>query len=205
VGRLLAIMRKIVAYGTDLILILQQGAQQQGVPGHRCTMAVLAFGTRDLARIIARIKCGLQRAGMLEARLNRFVARGRDLAPPSLRPGTPRGQPAAPSAGAPPSAPRGTVLSDLPSVEDIAEQVRTRPLGTVIRDICRDIGLAPGVMDGVLWRELMEVAIECDIDLTGLMRSSLKPVFGVSEEYWDIAFSAWPRSPAVLAVATGPP
>ena len=201
VGFLLGIVRKLVLYGSSLILILQEG-----VSVRHCAEAKINFGTKDLALIIARIKCGLQRAAMLEVRLNRYVTAGRDLKLLPLRALAARKPRAARPADAPPPA-KAPVLALLPSVEEIAEQVRTRSLGAVIGDICRDIGLLPGVMNGVIWEELMEAAIKCGIDLNGLIHASRKPLYGTYQDHVEIAMTAWPGAVphSVVPVSGRPP
>lgn len=193
---LLGIVHKLVAYGTNMITTLQEGTS-----AYQSTMAMIIFGTKDFALIIARIKCGLQRAAMLEVRLNQFVTRGRDLYVPSERPSTPRGPQVAPSADA--AAPPGgdEVLALLPSVEEIAEQVRRRPLGIVICDICRDLGLAPSLMDPALWDELFVAVLEYGASINRLRWDCTKPVIGTAEECAAIARCEWPGTPAIAFVS----
>ena len=45
-------------------------------------------------------------------------------------------------------------LARLPTEEEIAAEVRRRPVGAVIADICRDLGIAPGQLDRAFWDEL---------------------------------------------------
>jgi hypothetical protein len=199
IGRLLGIVCKLISYGTRLIHTLQQGSS-----ANRRDMAVLAFGTRDLARIIARIKCGLLRAAGLEARLNGYVKRGRDLVPPPEWPSTPCARKAASAGDAKAEVARREVLADLPTTEEIAAQVRSRPLGTVIGDICRDLGLTPGAIDSALWAELMAAVLECGIELTGFMRKCVRPVFGDYDDA-ELALIAWDGAEVAAAVSGQPP
>ncbi len=192
VGRLLWIVRRLVAFGTNLLATLQAGASAE-----RQALAMLSFGTKDLALIIARIKCGLLRAAGLEVRLNRFVRRGRDLQPPPWRMAMPRKRQvadaapdgAATEAAAPPVC--AEILARLPSAEEIAEQVRTRPIGVVISDICRDLGLPPGMMDGVLWRELSDAFADCGFSLAPFVRSCRTPAPGEPLELEDVPLDTW--------------
>lgn len=195
VGRLLSIVRKLVSYGNALIITLQQGRS-----AHRRTMATLAFGTKELALIIARIKCGLQRAALLEDRLNVYVARGRDVPELSEPLRLPREPKEAPSADAPARAARNKLLVLLPTAEEIADQVRRRRLGTVIGDICRDLGLASGSMERALWDELFDAVMTGGIDITRFIRDKT-PVFGDDEAAVGIALAAWPGPEAQLAIA----
>ena len=194
VGRLLGVVRRLVAYGTKLLNTLQQGACAQ-----REALILHAFGTKDLALIIARIKCGLLRAAGLEVRLNGFVKRGRDLQPTPWRMSMPRERKVAdaaldanaPSAAEPHARVPGEALALLPSAAEIAEQVRTRPLDAVIGDICRDLGLPPGMMDGALWQELTEALLECGLSLARFLRDSWKPLLGESCREMEFSLSAW--------------
>jgi hypothetical protein len=202
VGRLLRIVRRLVAFGTNLLTTLQAGASAE-----RQALTMLSFGTKDLALIIARIKCGLLRAAGLEVRLNGFVKRGRDMQPAPWRLSIPRARTDAPDdapqVAAPPA--RTDLLALLPSAEEIAEQVRTRPLGVIICDICRDLGLSPRLMDGVLWRELTEAVAECGLSLTRLLRDSGKPSLGEQAGQADIKLTARLELDEMVAAAGQPP
>ena len=199
VGRLLRIVRRLVAYGTNLVATLQQGSS-----AHRRDMAMIAFGTTDIARIIARIKCGLLRAAGLETRLNGYVKRGRDMEPPAERLSTACMRKAA-SDDAMPKGTRSEVLADLPSAEEIAAQVRSRPIGTVIGDILRDFGMAPGAMDGALWDELWAAVLDCGIDLTGFLRKCVRPVFGDYDLQVESALTGWDGKDGAVGVSGQPP
>ena len=92
--------------------------------------------------------------------------------------------------GKPPRPPRGK----------IAAKVRRQPIGAVIADICRDLGIMPS---HPLWRELqMAIISECG-NFAGLVKDILEQAF-------PIAAGAPPGSPAppprfVGPVRTGPP
>jgi hypothetical protein len=45
-------------------------------------------------------------------------------------------------------------LANLPTEEEIAAEVRRRPIGAVIVDICGDLGIAPGQLDRAFWDEI---------------------------------------------------
>ena len=195
---LLGLVRTLVAYGTTLLATLQQRSSP-----HRCALAIMTFGTRDLARIIARITCGLQRAAALEARLERYVARGQDLPVPELplRLSAPRAPQDAPSVDAPPRAARGTLSSVLPTAEEIAAQVRTRAISAVISDICRDLGLESGTMDAVIWQALMDAAVVCGITLNGVISRGVRPVLDDDNEDLEAALSHWPAAGSQVGVS----
>jgi hypothetical protein len=147
-GRLLDLVRRLIEYGKELATTLRQSSVTTDLAA-----AMRPFGTRDIALILARITCGLHRADALEARLVRGAAR-LDAEP------RPRSVPAA---AKPASAPRrqaappaGSTLAHLPTPEQIAAEVRRRPIGAVIADICRDLGIMPS---HPLWREVQLVVI----------------------------------------------
>ena len=138
---LLALVRQLIDYGRQLATTLR------GNP-HR-------LGASDIALILARITRGLLRAEALEARLIRSAARP-DAAPaPPRAPSHRRSPPAA--ATAQPTDATQSVLDHLPTPEQIAAEVRPRPIGAVIADTCRDLGIMPS---HPLWREI-QLAIIC--------------------------------------------
>jgi hypothetical protein len=136
-ARLLGLVRKLIDYGRQLYAsVLERTADVAAVTRD--------FGTRDIAAILRRIACGLERATALEARVVREA--------PLIDAGPQRAATAAPaaraaSAGPRPHAPRAERpdprLARLPTAEEIAAQVRRRPIGVVITDICRDLGILP--------------------------------------------------------------
>ncbi len=60
-GRLLCLVRKLIDYGKELAASLSQHSETMDL-----APVMRAFGTRDIARILARITCGLLRAQALE-------------------------------------------------------------------------------------------------------------------------------------------
>ena len=140
-ARLLNAVRKLIDYGKQLAATLRQDCVTSAVAN--------AFGTADLALILARITQGLHRALVLEERIVRSAARlDADPQPkpaPSAR--TPHGsQPATPRPTAAEPGP-----TPLPTPEQIAAKARRQPIGAVIADICRDLGILPS---HPLWQEL---------------------------------------------------
>ena len=198
VGRVLALVRKLIEYGQTLVRTLRQPA---GIPGR-----VLAsrFGTIDLALILARIIRGLRRAAALEEQLRLRAARGRDLvvAPVRLpRPARSRGgQAAVPR-------PRNPEPAGLPTVEQIAAEVRRRPVGAVIADICHDLGIMPGHLDSAFWQELgLAIAFYGGSRVSffrGMVRRHF-PRLGLQHEPAQAPKTA-ASPPSPEAVGTGPP
>ena len=127
---------------------------------------VRPFGTTDLAMIFARITRGLRLAGALEERLMRHPV-PEEKKPASTSALSQR----QPRAARPPAARRALDpdprLAGMPTPEQIAADIRRRPVGAVIVDICRDLGILPGHK---LWRELSLAIIDHRGSLTGLTK-----------------------------------
>jgi hypothetical protein len=206
-GRVLSLVRKLIDYGKQLATTVQQRA---GTPGF--AFLVRPFGTADIAVILARITCGLRRAAMLEAKLCKRAERGRDLTVPPIRlpairvPGAARE--AAPRDVQPADPAQDPRLARLPTEEEIAEEVRRRPVGAVIVDICCDLGIAPGRLDRAFWDEINHA-------LMVYGGSSVRFFNDLEKRLWASLDSADPSdrpdpgwqagAPRWIAPATGPP
>ncbi|MEJ0018880.1 MAG: hypothetical protein WDN25_20430 [Acetobacteraceae bacterium] len=192
-GPLLALVRRLIDYGRDLAASLRQPATADLLPISR------AFGTRDIALILARITRGLLMAGALEARLLR---RGAYLDAPPDTPRTPRATPAEPTPAPPPrsrTAARPDIrLDPLPTAEQIADAIRHRPIGAVIADICRDLGIRPS---HPLWGELRSLIIRHGGSLARLVSDILDLVLPLPPPHATTAGLA----PAPAALGTRPP
>ena len=210
IGRVLCLVRKLIDYGKNLAVTVQQRASAPGF-----ALFARPFGTADLAAILARITNGLRRAAVLEAALIRRAARGRDLTPAPIRLPAARGprsaRHVAPPDARPEPKPAGHAqdprLARLPTEEEIAAAVRRRPVGTVIVDICGDLGIAPGHLDRAFWDELSHAIMMYGGSLVSLLgnldrrRSALG--FG---DLSDRADPGWPTAPPRSpASSTGPP
>ena len=191
-GRLLGLLRKLIDYGTELARSLQQ----RPAVATLVTVA-LHFGTRDIALILARITRGLQLAAALEAKV---VSRPlpEATAPPSFRIRSER----KPRAGR--QAARRPGLPDMPTAEEIAAALRNRPAGSVIADICRDLGIVPA---HPLWREVMAVVMEFRGNFVRLFKTVIKRLFAWSTDpHWHTNKGWAERWVQAAAVAgTGPP
>ncbi len=206
-GRVLSLVRKLIDYGRQLAGTVRQRAAAPGF-----ALFARPFGTADLAIILARIADGLRRATALEARLRQRAARGRDLTPtpvrePAVRGPRPARQVAAPDAQPEPQPadhsedPR---LARLPTAEEIAAEVRRRPVGAVIADICRDLGIAPGHLDRAFWDELRHAIGTYGGSLAGFLGDLNTRLFAFGSG--DHADPLWPAAPPRSPTpATGPP
>ena len=164
IADLLVIVRILLGYGRHLANTLERRAAGRGF----ATIAQF-FGTARLPAIQARLARGLLRAMALEQVLLARAARGRDLVfytrrDPDDRPPQPaHAQPAQQAAAPPPPRPARRPAPDeppdpanLPTLEQLTAYIRRRPVGHAIADICRDLGVAPTLCDGILWNALYE-------------------------------------------------
>jgi hypothetical protein len=209
-GRVLSVVRKLIDYGKQLAGTVQQRAAAPGF-----ALFAKPFGTADLAAVLARITSGLRRAAALEAALCCRAARGRDLTPSSIRMPDIRG-PRPARLVAPPDAPpepepanhtEAPRLARLPTEDEIAAEVRRRPVGAVIVDICRDLGIAPGQLDRAFWDELSHAFIAYGGNLASFLGNLHTRLIAFnSDDHADRADPLWPAPPPRLpSHATGPP
>ena len=182
-GRLLALVRALIAFG-------RQAA-------HSLSRNYPTLSANDIALILRRIARGLMRAEALEARIIRG-APWLDAEPGPRR---------APSQRKPPSAPTprpanmtDLLLNALPTAEEIAAEVRRRPIGDVIADICRDIGLMPCEK---LWRAVRNAIMFHGGSTVRLVSD------GVCRAFRHHPAVAWPHDPLPADVpepaSAGPP
>jgi hypothetical protein len=210
-GRVLSLVRKLIDYGKQLAATVQQRAAAADFADF-----ARPFGTADLAVILARITNGLRRAAALEDRLCRRAAGGKDLEVPSIRLPSEREARAAAEIAASDAAPAPQTtgptedprLARLLTEQEIAAEVRRRPIGAVIVDICCDLGIAPGDLDRAFWDEISEAIILYGGNLLRWTTTLTARMFafdfggesGPADPGWP---AASPRLPA--AAATGPP
>jgi hypothetical protein len=155
-GHLIGLLRKLVEYGKELVHALQS----RPAATMQLTFMV-GFGTRDIALILARMMRGLRIAVALDDRLVQNAAQLNR--PPAKARAAPL--PRKPRADAQSPAPQVTRWTDaidprlaqMPTAEEIAAELRRRPIGAVIEDICRDLGLSPS---HPLWRELKDAVLD---------------------------------------------
>jgi hypothetical protein len=184
-GRLLGLVRQLIDYGKQLAATLRNNPPP--------------FGTSNIAQILARITRGILRAEALEARINGTAAR-LDAEPAPSRAPSHRRSPVA-RAAAPPTEAGSTPELSLPTPEQIAAEVRRRPIGAVIADICRDLDIMPS---HPLWRELSHLIIRYDGNLANLVEDILDRAFQCAASSWPPAWPA-PSQQSPAPAGTGPP
>jgi hypothetical protein len=198
VSRLLSLVRRLIDYGRLFASALQADPRQSD--------------DSDIAAIVARITRGLLRAEALQARIVRNATHldtGRKPRPvahsrPS-RTGPPEtsdpraGEDRPGQADQPAPVPPG-----LPTPEQIADLIQRQPIGAVIADICRDLGIRP---NHPLWPELCQIIAKHGGSLTRLIIDILHDM-----RFWRPALSwliapAWPAPPrqSPALACTGPP
>ncbi len=178
IADLLVIVRILIGYGLHLANTLERRAAGRGF----ATIAQF-FGTARLPAIQARLARGLLRAMALEQVLLARAARGRDLVfykprDPDYRPPQPARTQAAQQAAAPPP-PRPVHGPDpdeppdpdnLPTVAQLAAEIRRRPIGRALAEICADLGISPSLCDGNLWFDITCALIRYRGNLPKLMK-----------------------------------
>ena len=188
-GRLLGLVRKLIDYGRELAATIRQRTATEPV------FAICCFGTTDLAPIFARIARGLLLARALEARVLRGAAQ-LDAGRKPARAGSAPRAPAVPRVAA--TDPR---LAGLPTAEQIAAEIRHRPIGAVIADICRDLGI---IGSHPLWRDVQRALIEHGGSLAGLVKDIIDRAFSPTAQRSAAAVRATTLRFAASR-GTGPP
>ncbi len=166
IADLLAIVRVLLGYGLHLAETLEHRAVVRG-------FAVIAqfFGTARVPAIRARLARGLLRAMALEQVLLARAARGRDLV--FYKPRTPTarasrqdraqataaiGETQPPHPVPRPDPDEAPDLASLPTLEQLQADIRRRPVGRALADICSDLGISPSLCQGRFW-----LAVSCAI------------------------------------------
>ncbi len=185
-GYLLSLIHQLIVYGKELADTLRQnGAAALGSAAWR-------FGTTDIALILARISRGLQLAAALKVRITASAAH---LDAPPKPPRAAR----APRQPARQPLPATSPLADMPTAEQIAAAVRRRPIGAVIADICRDLGIIPA---HPLWRELQMAIINYSGNFARLVMDILRHPLSPEAQ---AATAAAPPSPGAPLAGPRPP
>ena len=204
IGRVLSLLHRLIAYGRELAATAQARAAAPDF-----ARFAWPFGTLDLAAILARITNGLRRAAALEAKLSLRAARGQDLVVPAIRLPAARA-PHAPRQSAPPDAPAETQpaqdprLALMPTEAEIAAELRHRPVGAVIADICHDLGIMPGHLTREFWDEISHAIVAYGGSLMGFVTKVNRLAFGFDPGGHEDPL--WPAAPQRSPEpATGPP
>jgi len=140
-ARLRALIDDLILFGNILLETLRHE------PGSEAAIGIIKrFRSTTVAAIIAHITRGLMLAAALAERVERSVKRIDNPPEPRLDI-TPPKRPAQPRPGPRPPESLATTLDDaallarLPTAEEIAANIRTRPIGDVLADIANDLGL----------------------------------------------------------------
>ena len=245
IAALLHTVRVLLGFGRHLVATAQDRSASSDF-----NAIAACFGTGRLVAILAHLQRGLLRAAALERVLLARAARGRDIGcvAPRARaaaPAAPADAPAEQSVAAPvarkqaarPSRQAGWNDPELfmPTLEELEAQVRRRPIGRTLVDICLDLAVVPGFCTGAFWNTLFEgirdyggsVAtlmqekvrrekafareqdrkIGSDWNWQGLKRDALRRVLGffIGEAAGEIFDPISERYATATAVATGPP
>ena len=180
IADLLTVLHILVGYGAHLAETLERRAAAR-------TFSAIAqfFGTARVPAIRARLARGLLRCMALERVLLARAARGRDLvfykprAPRTRAAQVPGAQAANIAATNPPrhtSGPRPDpdAVPDpdaLPTLEQLEAEIRRRPIGRAIADICADLGVSPSLCERTMWLALFEAIMWYHGNLPKLMKT----------------------------------
>ncbi len=186
-GRLLALVRALIAYGRQMAATLRDNHP--------------TLSAADIGLVIRRIARGLLLAEALEARIIREAPR-LDAEPkprpvPAQRTAPDRARQCAARAPRPADTTEAVLaaLANLPTADEIAADVRRRPIGAVIADICRDIGIMPS---NRLWPEIRHLITIYRGNLARLVKDSLDQLFQTHPAL------AWPSTPLPASAVPSP-
>jgi hypothetical protein len=167
---LLKIVRVLLRYGRQLDDTIPTKAAHPRFP----TLAA-GFGTHDVRRILAHVHRGILRAMMLQRFLLARAAQNRDIAP--VQPPEPA-EPAeiealdlklrAPSQPRPKTEktdPDDPLHFAMPTLKELESQIRRRPVGHTIADICMDLGVTAAFCDGETWDEILHALMQFGANL----------------------------------------
>ena len=160
----------------------------------------IAFGTFNLAVIFARIQRGLRIAAALHDRV--AATAGRIDAPARIH------APATPRKSYPRRAPKpsdqddnAALLARLPTDREIAAMIRYRPIGSVILDICADLGIN---LQHPLWPEVKRVLYRHGAQERALHERTFRRIESAWREAKSGPAQGW-RFYGRIPETTGPP
>ncbi len=162
IALLLHAVRTLLGYGLHLLDTVRQRSTASNF-----NAIAACFGTANLSTILAHLNRGIQRAAALERLLVIRAATGHDIDVVHRRISAPQAPLATPPPATAPATqkaprscrPKGWNNPELfmPSIRDLERQIRRRPLGRTIFDICLDLAVVPGFCTGEFWNELFEI------------------------------------------------
>ena len=230
-GKILRLLHTLVIYGKNVVQRLRQQRDPLDIPWY--PFLTVIFGTTNPAEVTLIVIRGLLRAVALQARLHHLLplplregaggrGPGRDdpwlaemttspQANQQTHPRQSRRRPAAPVI--PAGWPAGDSSNDrLPTPEedmfaDIIAEDQDRPLGAILFDICRDLGIVPEQMDPATWAELRRAISLHGADPTPLVGRKSEAHSAAATNQLTIIFPPWPTlSPhSPTPACTGPP
>ncbi len=161
IAAILHAARILLGYGRHLI----DTVRQRFTAPHFNAIAA-CFGTDNLSSILAHLNRGILRAAALERVLLARAATGRDIDFVERRTTTAETHsvPADAEREQRKRAPRPTRPAGwddpelfMPTLEDLERQVRRRPIGRTIQEICLDLAVVPGFCHSQFWNELFDI------------------------------------------------
>jgi hypothetical protein len=204
---LLSLLRKVFDYGKEVIAVLQR---QTPYTVEHVGKVALRFGTPNIKLIAQRVMRGLHLALALKDRLTGAVAppppAPARAAPPRQSPHPPRPVPAYrrpagrdrdDAIAASEAADDAALLKRLPTAKEIAARMLRRSIGTVIAEICLDLGITPS---HPLWQKLRLAATCNGGRFTRLIRITTWRVLNASRRFPHVF-----REPALALTAAGRP
>ena len=191
--RVLWVLRALMDYGWDLVSAVQKRTGAFALGQITCN-----FGTIDIARIVARIAHGLRLAAALEERLLERIAH-----PPAPRAASVQRARAVPLEKPNAGEAEATAFHLLTDAE-IAAQVRRRPIGAVLADICRYLGIVPA---DPLWPDITFAVLENGSSIIDLVMNTLRRMTqGAIAASPDLDFGPLPFAARYRVVSgAGPP
>ena len=145
------------------------------------------FGAVDLDPILRRFTRGLMRAAALEAWLRELAVSGHELQYPPAIPVPSPGQLSSdpPADGGAKASPVGDAKpapwwqdpDHVPTMEEADAEVRSRPHGAVIAEICDDLRVLDSILHRAAWHELKDAIDSYGGDLARLQRSNWRRRF----------------------------
>lgn len=193
---LLYVVQSLLEYGRHLADTLSLRATHPSF-----TSIAVCFGTANVSVILAQVQRGILRAIALERVLIARALRGRDIActvprclqfvPASELLAAPLSDPAESkpakrtaatgTTGRAPADPYDPRL-DTRTIEQFEAQIRRRPIGRTIVDICLDLGAMPGLC-GAVFDDIYDAIMLCRGSMTRYMKEKLRRANAYYREY----------------------